>query len=592
MKKVLVILLAFVLLGLVGCKDASGEIISGQNSDEGKQIINASILDANGTNYALSGKVSYQTLERVGQLGANLAFTGTAYSGYIKVEKTIDGDPVTYKYGVYSLYDDAYVIEANFDSVYIDNDYISKGYIRVGNSSKYGIYSLTGTLIVPIEYDVIAQVNAKYIIASKTIIVGSETKYEYTIFDNTGSISYSPITNTSGTLPNLTITSMYYSDYVAYEKDPSTYTGYVIEKWATNVGVLKYFKLENNARTEFSYGHFVNDPFENMSLLQWSPRWKNVEFYYETVSNLNSTIDYVFYNGYGVDREEVSRFTYDSTNMSTMEFSDKIVYQTVKEVADDAKDFTFFDNGSKYKVYSYAFNIADGKVKALDLDYIVGSTKIAMLNSENLSAYIYSFVFRIADKVIADSPEHWLIDNNGKLLQRFTNVSPISAQKVIDNRYIISGKLVDGDLGIITDFANSSIMSVTENVIVLGHATSFGVIDLEGNIVHEFKYKEIGSFYNGFARATLYDNSFIWLGEDGSTRDYSTTLSYDSTVAYGYTFEQVTQEEVVYYKIYSYGEAIVGTIANFTNVTVSKKDNKCLLKVITASSDTEYYVLS
>ncbi|MDD3382694.1 MAG: hypothetical protein PHT83_04270, partial [Bacilli bacterium] len=245
MKKVLVILLAFVLLGLVGCKDASSEIISGQNSDKGKQIINASILDANGTNYALSGKVSYQTLERVGQLGANLAFTGTAYSGYIKVEKTIDGDPVTYKYGVYSLYDDAYVIEANFDSVYIDNDYISKGYIRVGNSSKYGVYSLTGTLIVPIEYDVIAQVNAKYIIASKTIIVGSETKYEYTIFDNTGSISYSPITNTSGTLPNLTITSMYYSDYVAYEKDPTTYTGYVIEKWSTNVGVLKYFKLEN-----------------------------------------------------------------------------------------------------------------------------------------------------------------------------------------------------------------------------------------------------------------------------------------------------------------------------------------------------------
>ena len=47
MKKVLVILLVFVLFGLVGCKDASSEIISGQNSDKGKQIINASILDAN-----------------------------------------------------------------------------------------------------------------------------------------------------------------------------------------------------------------------------------------------------------------------------------------------------------------------------------------------------------------------------------------------------------------------------------------------------------------------------------------------------------------------------------------------------------------
>ena len=311
---------------------------------------------------------------------------------------------------------------------------------------------------------------------------------------------------------------------------------------------------------------------------QWSPRWKNSKYYYETVLNLNTTLDFVFYDDCDYEKKEISRFTYDATNMSIMEFDSKIVYQVIKEVSDDAKDFTFYNNERKYKVFSYSFNIADGKVKKLSLDYVIGATKIPMLDEENVSSYIYSFIFRIVDKVITDNAEHWLIDDNGKLLQRFTNVSPVSAQKVKDDRYIISGKLVDSSLNIILDLANATIISVTKNVMVLGSGTSFGVVDLDGKIIHEFKYKEIGKFYNGFARATLYDNTYVWLGEDGSTRDYSTTLTYDTTVNYGYTFEQVTQEEIVYYKVYSYGEVIIGSIANFTNVTVTKKGDRCLLR--------------
>ena len=585
-----IILLAFVLFMLTGCKNIVGKIFSGQYTETSKQIVDSSILDANGTLYDLTGKINYTSLKRVGQIGTNLAFQGNVYDGFIKVEKTIEGD--SDKYGVFSLYDDKYVIEPNFDSVFIDNDYISKGYIRVKNDTKFGIYSLEGEVIVPIEYDVIAAINVKYIIAAKTIIVGTQTKHEYTIYDSTGSISYSPITNTSGALPNLVITELYYSDYASFEQDPENYEGFIIEKWATNVGVLKYFKLENNVREEYNYGNSLNDGFENMEPAQWSTRWKNSKYYFETILNLNTKLDFVYYHDIDYDKKEISRFTYDATNMSIMEFDDKIVYQIVKEVSDDAKDFTFYNNDKKYKLFSYSFNIADGKVKSLNLNYVVGATKIPVLDGNNVSSYIYSFVFNIVDKVVTDNPEYWLIDSNAKLLQRFTNASPVAAQKVKDNRYIVSGKLVDGNLNVITDLANVTIISVTEKVIVLGSGTSFGVIDLDGKIIHELKYKEIGKFYNGFARATLYDNSYIWLGEDGSTRDYSTTLTYDTTVAYGYTFEQITQDETIFYKIYSYGEVIIGSIENFTNVTVSQKDGKCLLKVITSTSDVEYYVLS
>lgn len=592
LKKVLIGLLVLGLFALVGCS-SSAPVMSGQANDQGKKIINSSILDINGSDYALSGKVNYSKLDRVGQLEAGSAFTGSVFQGYVKVDRTIDGDPVTHKYGVFSLFDNDFVLEATFDEVYIDNDYITNGYIRVKNGSKLGVYSLSKKLIVPIEYDVIARTNVKYIVASKTILVGDVTKYEYTIFDNLGSISYSPITNSSGTIPNITINELYFENYAAAETSPLDYSGYIIERWATNVGVTKYFKLEAGARTEYSYGHFANDQFENINLSQWSPRWKSAKYFYEITSNLNNTTDYIFYDSYSVSRKEISRFTYDINSMSMMEFEDKIVYQVIKEVADDAKNYTFYDGSSKYKLYSYVFNIADGKVKTLDLDYVIGGVKIALLDDKLKSSYIYSFVFRINDKVISETSEHWLINNSGKLIQKFAEASPISAAKVKDNRYIVSGKLIDGSLNVISDFANSSIISVTPNVIVLGHSDSVGVIDLEGNIVHEFKYKQIGKFHNGFARATLHDDSFVWLAETASTtRAYSTTLSYAPVESYGYAYEQVTQEEIVYYKIYAYGEAIVGSIANVTNVTVTKKGDKCLLKVITTSTNTEYYVLS
>ena len=124
--------------------------------------------------------------------------------------------------------------------------------------------------------------------------------------------------------------------------------------------------------------------------------------------------------------------SFDLNVGSAVAVDGKLLIQESFALPDDAKEYSYYQNGTKYDLRSLSFDLLTGDVKDLNLDYLFGSYIGAYSSRKGKTDLAGASIYEIRDSKAVMESKKVLIDSSGKVVEEM-------------DPYLLSGLYATGD---------------------------------------------------------------------------------------------------------------------------------------------------
>lgn len=234
-------------------------------------------------------------------------------------------------------------------------------------------------------------------------------------------------------------------------------------------------------------------------------------------------------------------------------FDGKIFIQKMYNVLDESYDYDYEYNNSKLKIVSKTIDLLTGKVKELDLDYIIESRSYGnsfnrgvekYLDSNGYPKYGFARVKPINNKYLLEET-NVIINSSGEILANLGNIYPKRLIKLEDELYYNSMDKYFYNSSLEPLFGINGYEKILENskLIILMVKGKYGVIDYEGNVVIPFEYSYIGDAMGNYFYA-IDNNSKPCIINLNNEKRYlhNNDIFVLSGLTFKYTYNSLTSE--------------------------------------------------
>lgn len=303
-------------------------------------------------------------------------------------------------------------------------------------------------------------------------------------------------------------------------------------------GTIVYYKkynkidLSNGTREETIFQQ--NEDYNSLMKADLKPYGLD-GYYWILVSNT-----YYIYKDNGKLINKIYIPNFDSFNI----VNGKLIYQIVYKVDKDAEDYTYISENYKYKIDTTQVDILTGKIKTLELNYLIRYSQI-YYDKFNKPTYAYARVQNVLEKKLEDFYDtDIIIDKNGKILYNL-EINPLNLQKLDDNHfYSDQNKFIYNDkLEPIFAILGKTSVAEEEGLLITFYDGYYGAINAEGNIVIPFEYTFMeSSFINGRTYAKHMNGTYYIINKDGSLIPLGgKVISPVRGLLFSYTYNEITK---------------------------------------------------
>lgn len=220
----------------------------------------------------------------------------------------------------------------------------------------------------------------------------------------------------------------------------------------------------------------------------------------------------------------------------------KIIVQKTYLTDKESKDYDLIMRGEKYILVSKSIDLLTGKVKELELDYLIGEADPYMDKDGN-AKYAVATIRKIIEKYPVDSQMNVLIDSNGKIVSELGGIYPKELIKLEDNFYYYPrGKYFFNEkLEPLFALKGEPYIYKEESKIIFNDNGKYGAIDYQGNVVIPFDYSLISPYFSNNKTYAVYNDMKKYIIDFNG---YKSSLPDNSTMVlpgliYTYTYDQV-----------------------------------------------------
>lgn len=191
---------------------------------------------------------------------------------------------------------------------------------------------------------------------------------------------------------------------------------------------------------------------------------------------------------YDKDDNFISSFKPEESSIAGFIVNGKVVYQSSFEVGSESNDYTYIENGIKYKLISKQVDLLTGKEKSLKLNYVIED--FDPIKDEN-GDYVYALasIRKIEEKNIQATEVNVILNSDGKILKEL-DISSFKSIRVVDDVYVdaFRGIIYDKNFGPLLKFSTIHSVSKTEKLIFASMLSKSGAIDKTGKVIIPFNY--------------------------------------------------------------------------------------------------------
>lgn len=257
------------------------------------------------------------------------------------------------------------------------------------------------------------------------------------------------------------------------------------------------------------------------------------------------------------------------TNVNSIFAYDKYLFtQIATMLPDDSRNYTYADGGNKYLLETSRVDLTTGAVRNYrNFDFSFGNNfATPYVDKDENPAYGVINARKIQSKVLLDNALV-LFDANLKALVNLSQKDFSTTYYAIsENRYLTSTNLVvDENYDKVLDLRNYNNVTKVPNADFLSvrHEGNYGLIDFEGKIIADFKYRDPFVYYNVYA--------FNFNNINGQ---YELFTFYGETFSRHFTDELTVNMNEGYYTLTdNWGESKIKPYSDyFTIVTISEDE--------------------
>ena len=225
------------------------------------------------------------------------------------------------------------------------------------------------------------------------------------------------------------------------------------------------------------------------------------EGYYFTISENN----YIIYDQSG---KVINNYILPNMNKGIV-VDNYIYWQETHLLLDDAENYDYFIGDSKYSLKSFKFDLINNKYEEVKLDYLIASYIKPYYDKNNNPSYAIAEVNRIGDdKYVSNyDSEEVLIGKDGKIITSTLGLFLQSYIKLNNGNYynFENGIIYDAKLKPITCLKAISPTYIRGIGFICIKDGKYGLIDESGNVLLEFIYNSIGT--------TVYSNNIMIMSD-------------------------------------------------------------------------------
>ncbi len=372
-----------------------------------------------------------------------------------------------------------------------DASYANKGLLVIKNSSNHiGFYSLLHDKYL-IERQFIEEVVTYSVEANAQLgfvlrIVYDDYAYYY---DSLGNLLFVDELNSGNVNIQTTLVN---------KKVYASVSGYVDEYYKTTIyeyqtdGSLKEVSLvpeeidvvDNTKKTPFSKNSQYVD-LNKTDLEEFG-----LKGYYLSVKNELVTVFETSSN------EPKSTFTVPQGS-TMMLVKNKLFYQNTYQTSDDATQYSYYLDGEKYIVESYAVDLLNGEKKSVDLQYQINNVVGPYMDKEGIYNNTLISKRTFTSDHILKNPELALVDVDGKIVSNLNGYQPEFFTNVGSGYYnTATHVLYDYNLKEIAYLGAIEPVLYEKYSCFVGRAKGlYGVVDSTGKVTIPFEYQE---FYRAY----------------------------------------------------------------------------------------------
>lgn len=244
----------------------------------------------------------------------------------------------------------------------------------------------------------------------------------------------------------------------------------------------------------------------------------------------------------------------------------KLIIQKSYITDKESKDYDITMYGEKYILVSKSIDLLTGKVKELDLDYVITEAE-PYLDKDGYAKYAVATIRKINEKHPVDSQMNVLIDSNGKIVSELGGIYPKELIKLEDNFYYYprSKYFFNEKLEPLFALKGEPYFYKEESKIILSENGKYGAIDYQGNIVIPFDYSFISPYFSKNKTYAVYNDMKKYIIDFNG---YRSSLPDNSTMVlpgliYTYTYDSLLSKADG--KFMSYDGTVLTTVNYISN---------------------------
>ncbi|MBP5407640.1 MAG: hypothetical protein J6Y42_00690, partial [Bacilli bacterium] len=459
------------------------------------------------------------------------------------------------------------------DDIY-DYSFANKGLLVIKNSSNHiGFYSLLHNKYL-IERQFIEEVVSYSLIENTQLgfilrIVYDEYAYYY---DSLGNELFVDVLNNSNnvSIQIRTINKKVYAIVSGFvdEEYKTTIYEYQTDGSLKEISVLPEQEVvqENVKKSPFSKNSKYVD-LNKIDLKEFG-----LEGYYLSVKNELITVFDSSTN------EPKSTFTVP-TGSKMMFVKNKLFYQNTYQTSDDATNYSYYKDGEKYIVSTYAVDVLTGEKKSVDLSYEISEVVGPYMDKDGI--YNNTLVSKksfTADHILKN-PEIALVDVEGKVISNLNGYQPEFFVNIGNGYYnTVTKVLYDYNLKEVAYLGAINPTLYEKHSCFVGRAEGlYGVVDSTGKVTIPFEYQNLYTDYeqDGYVFGLKNNHLYRVNLKNGSETDLGS--SYNKINNYLYLIDNNGSYKFEYVKE-SIGNTIYADSYYLTGVTASSLYNSTVIR--------------